>query len=724
MSTPAVQSRASDAERDAVEKPARHLASTQGTSEPTMAAVELAYRGPVGGIRLQRQEAGGGPASDPGAAPSSFLVEDGAVPNQAGGMEKGAFFSLLRGALEGSLREDLAGTAYTPENCPYLAHWLDHYESRPAAEVERAVRLYLGAGPADTAAGYAARIADRVRGGVRRWLLTGEVAVPARAAAQEAPQGEAGGDEGAVRMFAEGGLAAGAARPGEVRRALGPGTPLPGATRTQMERAFGTGFDAVRVHADERAGRMARGFGARAFAVGEHVAFAPGRFAPGTVRGDLLLAHELAHTVQQRGAGARAPARADDGPALEREADGAAVAAVTERAGRSGEVLPPGYQAAAEQVEEYQRERGFPLRSGAGLRLQRCQSSEQEPPAPTPTQTPAPAPPAPKWFQEAPVQAGGRTVFVRDVRDFVKLQQLLRRVNVIITGDTRTEKQKLKKGPGDKASEFYIVGQVAKTQWTTATVEKKIDKIFPPGKDTFVGTGSPKIGEVEAVVESERKSSPQTFSMLQGVQSASCAFAKNCILDFATVMRELYGSRTVQPKELGDDVQTSMAALKKKKLSGAEKTFAAEYVGSADRFQILDEDADVKLSGAGKWVVDQAVAAGEGVHAFALSLSNGFHSVSVFAHTGPAGTSVIWRDQFGSNEVSPAEFDKKVRNMAKIRFRFLMRDKFNEKHGTKHNSYDDIKDDPLTPAIENEHKPTVVKDMGLNKLLKLKPPEP
>lgn len=79
--------------------------------------------------------------------------------------------------------------------------------------------------------------------------------------------------------------------------ALGAGQPLPHALRGDMERRFGHDFARVRVHPDAAAPTQA--LHAAAFTRGHHIAFAPGRWAPGQVAGRALLAHELAHVVQQ-----------------------------------------------------------------------------------------------------------------------------------------------------------------------------------------------------------------------------------------------------------------------------------------------------------------------------------------------------------------------------------------------------------------------------------------
>lgn len=67
-----------------------------------------------------------------------------------------------------------------------------------------------------------------------------------------------------------------------------------------MEHAFGTTFDDVRVHTGTEADRSARALDAAAYTTGSHIVFAEGTFNPSTSRGRHLLAHELAHVVQQR----------------------------------------------------------------------------------------------------------------------------------------------------------------------------------------------------------------------------------------------------------------------------------------------------------------------------------------------------------------------------------------------------------------------------------------
>lgn len=121
------------------------------------------------------------------------------------------------------------------------------------------------------------------------------------------------------------------------------GHPLGAGLRTQLEPLFGTRFGDVRVHDDPASHGHARALNAQAFTWGQHVHFGAGRYRPHTRDGLHLLAHELAHTVQQRGSIAQAAAAtldvdAPDSPA-ERAADAQADAVV---AGRATRALPAG----------------------------------------------------------------------------------------------------------------------------------------------------------------------------------------------------------------------------------------------------------------------------------------------------------------------------------------------------------------------------------------------
>src|SRR5258706_4625349 len=84
----------------------------------------------------------------------------------------------------------------------------------------------------------------------------------------------------------------------------GAGAPLAADVRTTMERRFGEDLSDVRLHTGPLANDAAAVLGAKAYTLGPHIAFARGSYEPRRERVASLLAHELAHVVQQRGAGA------------------------------------------------------------------------------------------------------------------------------------------------------------------------------------------------------------------------------------------------------------------------------------------------------------------------------------------------------------------------------------------------------------------------------------
>lgn len=86
-----------------------------------------------------------------------------------------------------------------------------------------------------------------------------------------------------------------------------PGQPLDMETRAFMEPRFGHDFSHVRVHTDAPAARSARAINAMAYTVGEHVVFEGSHYAPRSISGRRLLAHELTHVLQQ-GQGNLSPA--------------------------------------------------------------------------------------------------------------------------------------------------------------------------------------------------------------------------------------------------------------------------------------------------------------------------------------------------------------------------------------------------------------------------------
>jgi hypothetical protein len=85
------------------------------------------------------------------------------------------------------------------------------------------------------------------------------------------------------------------------------GQPLDTVSQTFFQPRFGHDFAHIRIHTDPQAAQSARDVGALAYTAGNHIVFAAGQYAPTTSTGKALLAHELAHCVQQSAHSGTAP---------------------------------------------------------------------------------------------------------------------------------------------------------------------------------------------------------------------------------------------------------------------------------------------------------------------------------------------------------------------------------------------------------------------------------
>ncbi len=174
-----------------------------------------------------------------------------------------------------------------------------------------------------------------------------------RASDGESP-GTAGADVASARgdatLGATPGIDATAPEAAVARAAGSSGHALPVQLQRQFEASTGADLSGVRVHTGQASQLAAFAVHAQAYTVGQDIHFAAGRYQPDDARGVHLLAHEVAHTVQQAGGDVRRQHRLEvSGPddPCEREADRAADAMV---AGRPAELggAPVGPQRAAE----------------------------------------------------------------------------------------------------------------------------------------------------------------------------------------------------------------------------------------------------------------------------------------------------------------------------------------------------------------------------------------
>ena len=86
-----------------------------------------------------------------------------------------------------------------------------------------------------------------------------------------------------------------------IRAEIGRGSALPDRLRDALEWAYGADLDGLCLHDDETADRLAASVDADAFTAGADVFFRAGALCPDSDAGVELLAHEVAHAVQQAG---------------------------------------------------------------------------------------------------------------------------------------------------------------------------------------------------------------------------------------------------------------------------------------------------------------------------------------------------------------------------------------------------------------------------------------
>ncbi|HKY53423.1 MAG TPA: DUF4157 domain-containing protein, partial [Anaerolineales bacterium] len=306
------------------------------------------------GIKLQRKANDGTPPPEPTSEETTtpaLIVDDEVATLEPGQMRKSEFLAELQTEVCKTAEAAMTETGRTTDGCPYLGYWFNFYSQKDSQYIERSIHKYAPeTANARTAGEYIRLGVERVHQGVERWARTGEItSVPedlrgAFAGARPVSETNAGTDTalagnndrkpstpGGVHFKGRAGSARESSDPRAIQAQLDPGQSLNGGVKSRMETAFGTSFSNVRLHTDPEAAKLSRDLNARAFTVGNDIAFGSGEYQPGAPVGDALIAHELAHVVQQVGPrSSTAPMRKGEGVynTLEEYADRSAVGAM------------------------------------------------------------------------------------------------------------------------------------------------------------------------------------------------------------------------------------------------------------------------------------------------------------------------------------------------------------------------------------------------------------
>ncbi len=341
---------------------------------------------------IQRQSEAGAtthtqtPTSEEAAAPE-LIVEDSVENLQSGQMKRSEFLAVVREEVCKTVEPIIASTGRTADNCPYLVLLFRFIAGRNTRYINRTIRKFAPAASNLTnARGYIPIIKERVRQSAEVWVRTGEITgLPSGVPTDLLKTGLMGTTGGSGLLGGVGRILSGIAgiffkkrngasneigNPQEIQRQLSSGHSLEGSTKSRMESAFGQDFSQVRVHTDSDASKLSGNLNARAFTVGKDIAFGSGEYQPGTPVGDAIIAHELAHTVQQGGgnnSGTQMKKEETSYNALEEDADISAVGAVVSK-----------WSGVKEGFGDISKNALPRLKSS--LRLQRCSDDQAAPP--------------------------------------------------------------------------------------------------------------------------------------------------------------------------------------------------------------------------------------------------------------------------------------------------------------------------------------------------------
>jgi hypothetical protein len=193
------------------------------------------------------------------------------------------FLEALDAAIVATSTEELRRLGRSTDGCPLLEQWRPRIRAMTPPQLESLIRRWLGGErQIHSRREYIPLISARLARSIRFWGVTGGIDGPFES-----------------------------------------GQPLDVSTAARMADALGRDLSNVRIHTDAVSASAASRMNARAFTIGNDIAFAHGEYRPGTIIGDALLAHELAHASQQETAEG-SPTTVEDA-ALEDDADQSAL---------------------------------------------------------------------------------------------------------------------------------------------------------------------------------------------------------------------------------------------------------------------------------------------------------------------------------------------------------------------------------------------------------------
>jgi Domain of unknown function (DUF4157) len=278
--------------------------NTTSDSGKRLLAHELTHVVQQNGPNIRRQEDVASSESTASAnRPARFIVEDDVEPGE-GQMRKSDFLERLNIEICSTVNDTMRGTRFSADNCPYIRSAFARHRNSNPTQLEQLIERYApGTASAHSIDDLIEIMKARVAAAATQWVENGgNLSEFSEEANSLVPAGSSGESGEKVQLKSNDGGGRASQAPGAIMRSLGKGNPIDGNTRNKMESAFGASFSDVQLHTDSNAAAMSSKMNARAFTVGNHIAFSTGEHKPGSLVGDALMAHELAHVLQQKSA--------------------------------------------------------------------------------------------------------------------------------------------------------------------------------------------------------------------------------------------------------------------------------------------------------------------------------------------------------------------------------------------------------------------------------------
>jgi hypothetical protein len=308
--------------------------------------------------------------SDTESGSTTLIVDDSNTELASVQMTKNDFLRILRPKVRDTAGKVLETVGRSTDDCPYLEFIFKFLDGCSAEYIDQTLRRFAAKNAnISSAIDYIPIITERVRQATQVWVKTGKIAglpegIPTsllKAAKQAGSEDKSSKSENVLFKAKAGGQTL-SNHPQAIRTQLGRGRSLESSVQSRMASVYGQDFSHVRIHTDSRATELSNRFNARAFTVGEHVAFGTGEYKPGTLIGDALIAHEMAHVMQQKDSNATGSLKQKEDTGysqLEEDADLSAISAIISLWNDSKNILTNTSKNAIPRLK-------------SGLKLQRC----------------------------------------------------------------------------------------------------------------------------------------------------------------------------------------------------------------------------------------------------------------------------------------------------------------------------------------------------------------